>query len=349
MGFDSFRSPRRRGASAAALAWTLCLAAPAARLDALSTGADFLSVQVPARPAALAGAFVAYRDDPNAFLWDPAALGALTEPLLGATEFSSVGDTNFDEAAFAQPLRIWNANAGLGLAVQYDSTGNFDQIDASGNNLGPVENYDLLMDLAGGLSLSPTLRLGVGGKLFSSRLQEFQSHGLAVDVGAQDDMGSKVTLGASFNNLGLQQAYDQVSDPLPAVLEMGVRVQAVDTPMVQVSGAAELDRPWAGDNPITLGLGLEYSIQRAVIFRAGWRLGQDLGSLSLGLGFRWRGMTLDYAYASMGDLGITNRFSLGVELGTLFKRWGLTVDPIQGQRTLPTDSAGHVQAPEMKP
>jgi hypothetical protein len=193
------------------------------------------------------------------------------------------------------------------------------------------------------------LRLGVGGKLCSSRLQEFQSHGLAVDVGVQDDMGSKVTLGAAFDNLGIQQAYDQTADPLPAVLELGVRVQAVDTPMIQVNGAAELDRPWAGDNPITLGLGLEYSVLRAVVFRAGWRLGQDLGALSLGLGFRWRGMTLDYAYGSLGNLGLTNRFSLGVELGTLFKRWGLTVDPIQGQHPLPADLIGHVQAPEPKP
>ncbi|HXB97406.1 MAG TPA: PorV/PorQ family protein [bacterium] len=343
-----FRSVGRRGAGSGALLLGLCLAAPAARVEALSSGADFLSVQVPARPAALAGAFVAYHDDPNAFLWDPAALGALTEPLLGATQFSSIGDTNFDEAAFAQPLRIWDADAGLGLAVQYDSTSNFDQIDANGNNLGAVENYDLLMDLAGGLALTPTLRLGVGGKLFSSRLQEFQSHGLAVDVGGQSDMGSKVTLGVSFNNLGLQQSYDQVSDPLPAVLEMGARVQVVDTPMIQVNGAAELDRPWAGDNPITLGLGLEYSVMRAVVFRAGWRLGQDLGALSLGLGFRWRGMTLDYAYDNLGDLGLTNRFSLGVELGTLFKRWGLTVDPIQGQRP-PADPTNHVQAPEPKP
>ena len=324
-----------------------CLAP--APLVALSSGADFLSVQVPARPAALAGAFVAYHDDPNAFLWCPAALGALTQPLLGATQFSSIGDTNFDEAAFAQPLRIWDADAGLGLAVQYDSTSNFDQIDSQGNNLGQVENYDLLMDLAGGLALSPTLRIGVGGKLFSSRLQEFQSHGLAVDVGAQSDMGSRVTLGGSFNNLGLQQAYDQQSDPLPAVLEMGVRVQLLDTPMVQINSAAELDRPWAGDNPITLGLGLEYSVQRAVVFRAGWRMGQALGALSLGLGFHWRGMTLDYAYGSLGNLGLTNRFSLGVELGTLFKRWGLTVEPIQGQRPLLLDGPAHVSAPEAKP
>ena len=340
---------RRVGRGATGLLLGACLALPAARADALASGADFLSVQVPARPAALGGAFVAYHDDPNAFLWDPAALGALTEPLLGATQFTSVGDTNFDEAAFAQPLRIWDSDAGLGLGVQYDSTSNFDQIDASGNNLGPVANYDLLMDLAGGLAISPTLRLGVGGKLFSSRLQEFQSHGLAVDVGGQADMGSKVTLGASFDNLGLQQAYDQTADPLPTVLELGARVQAVDTPMIQVNGAAELDRPWSGENPITLGLGLEYSVMHAVVFRAGWRLGQDLGALSLGLGFRWRGMTLDYAYDSLGNLGLTNRFSLGVELGTLFQRWGLTVDPIAGQRPQTGDQPGRVQAPELKP
>jgi hypothetical protein len=119
--------------------------------------------------------------------------------------------------------------------------------------------------------------------------------------------------------------------------------------MIQVDGAAELDRPWSGDNPITLGLGLEYSVMRAVVFRAGWRLGQDLGALSLGLGFHWRGMTVDYAYDSLGNLGLTNRFSLGVELGTLFQRWGLTVNPIEGLRAASGDQTGHVQAPELKP
>ena len=59
---------------------------------AVSSGADFLRAELPARPAALGGAFVAIHTDPSAFLWNPAALAWLSEPVLGATHFSSIVD-----------------------------------------------------------------------------------------------------------------------------------------------------------------------------------------------------------------------------------------------------------------
>lgn len=329
---------RRLGA--AALLW-----ACAARLAALSSGADFLSVDVPARPASLGGAYVAFHDDPYAFQWNPAALGALDQPLLGATHFSSIVDTAFDEASFAQPLNVWGSRAGLGLALQYDSTANFDQVDAAGNDVGSVANYDLLMDVAGGLALDSTLRLGVAAKVFSSRLADYHARGLAVDVGGQADVHPRVTLAASLDNLGVQEAYDQQSDPLPTLLRLGAWVQAMENRESRIVGSLELDRPFSSNAPITLGLGAEYWYLQTIVFRAGYQFGVEQGPISLGVGFKWKGMTVDYAYSSLGDLGLLNRFSLGLELGTLFQRLGLTVDPIQGERSQPKTGPGHYTAP----
>jgi hypothetical protein len=314
-------------------------------LRALASGADFLSMEVPARPAGMAGAFVAFTDDANAFQWDPAALGALDQPRLSATHFSSIADTNFDAVAFAQPLKVWGADAGLGLGLQYDSTSNFTEVDANGNDVGTVENYDILMDLAGGLALSPTLRLGVAGKLFTSRLAEFRARGAAVDIGGQTDLHKRVTLGLTLQNLGVQEAYDQVADPLPTLLRLGGRVLVVDSPEVHIIGAVELDKPWSTNGPNTLGLGAEYWYQQALVLRAGWRVGDDQGPFSLGVGFKWHGLSLDYAYNSLGDLGLANRFSLSAELGTVFQRLGMTVEPIQGARTAADEGPAHVDAP----
>jgi hypothetical protein len=320
------------------------LLAPA-RLCAISSGADFLSMQVPARPAGMAGAFVAFTDDANAFQWNPSALGALDQPRLGATHFNSIADTSFDAVSFAQPLKVWGADSGLGLSLQYDSTSNFNQVNADGSDGGAVENYDLLMDLAGGLALSPTLRLGVGGKVFTSRLAEFRARGAAVDIGGQADLHPRVTLGVSLQNLGVQEAYDQQADPLPTLLRMGGRVLVLNSPEVRIQGALELDKPWGGNGPSTLGLGAEYCYQGVLVLRAGWMVGDEQAPLSLGLGFKWRGLSLDYAYNSLGDLGLAQRFSLSAELGTVFQRLGLTVEPIQGARPPQPGGPAHVNAP----
>ena len=328
----------------AALALLACLWAPRP-LAALASGADFLSAQIPARPAAMAGAYGAYDDDAVAFLWNPGALGKVPEPMLSATHFLSIVDTEFDQASYVQPLRVWNSNGGLGMDIQYDTTTNFDQIDAQGNNLGAVENYDLLVAGGGGLALSDALRLGVTAKLFSSRLAEYKAQGFAVDLGAQSDITGRLTLGMALLNMGTQSAYDEVADPLPTDYSLAARYLLVDSSLVRIQTAAQLDRPWSTDGPVTLGVGAEYWYARSLVFRAGYKFGVDVGPLSMGAGFKWQGLSLDYAYNTLGDLGMTNRFSMTVELGTLFKKLGWTVEPIQGLRPREEPGPLHVSAP----
>jgi hypothetical protein len=313
-------------------------------LAALASGADFLAAQIPARPAAMGGAFGAFDDDATAFLWNPAALGAAAEPMVSATHFVSIADTEFDQASYVQPLRIGPENAGLGLDVQYDTTSNFDQIDANGNDLGAVENYDLLVSAAGGFALGPALRLGAAAKTFDSALAGYKAQGFAVDLGVQSDVTRRLAMGLAFLDLGTQQAYDQVADPLPAACTLAARYRVLDTLEGLSDLSAQAQRPVNSDGSTVLALGGEYWYRSTLAFRAGYQIGVDTGPFSLGAGLKWQGLTFDYAFNTLGDLGMTHRFTLGMELGTLFRRLGWTVDPIRKDRPK-TDDTPRVAAP----
>jgi hypothetical protein len=293
--------------------------------QALSSGADFLRAEIPARPAGMAGAFAAFHDDASAFLWNPAASAWVAEPVVSATHFNSVIDTSFDQASFVQPLEIMKYPGGLAFGLQYSSTANLTETDLAGNDKGAIANHDFVFQAAYGLRLGPGLALGAGLKGFSSQLAEFQSQGAAVDLGFQSRITERVDLGISFLNLGSQSAYDQQADPLPSLLRIALKGVLVDTPEVMLLAGLEADRPMASSDPVYVNAGAEYWLTRILVFRAGWRFGADSGNLTLGAGVKWYGLGFDYAYVSMGDLGISHRFSISAELGKVFEKAKLLV------------------------
>jgi hypothetical protein len=302
---------------------------------ALSAGADFLRAEIPARPAAMAGAFAAFHDDATAFLWNPAALGAVKEPTLSATHFNSIIDTTYDQASFTQPLMIMKTPGGLGLGVQYSTTTNLFETDLQGNDKGAIENHDFVLQTGYGFMLTPRFSLGVGAKGFSSQLAEYKSRGLAVDVGMQSQIMDRMDLGISFVELGVQEAYDAQADPLPTLLRLALKGVLVDSPEVMIQAGLEVDRPWTTSDPILVTTGAEYWYQRVMAFRAGWRFGADTGNLTLGAGLKWAGLSFDYAYVAMGDVGITHRFSVGAELGKVFEKAKLFVPEIGNEISAP--------------
>lgn len=302
---------------------------------ALSAGADFLRAEIPARPAGMGGAFAAFHDDATAFLWNPAALAWVREPTLAATHFNSIIDTSYDQASFVQPLSIMKTPGGLGLGVQYSATSNLIETDLQGNDKGSIENHDFVLQTGYGFMLTPRFSLGLGGKVFSSALAEYKSRGAALDVGMQSQIIERMELGVSFVELGVQEAYDSQADPLPTLLRLALKGAVVDSPEVMILAGLEVNRPWTTSDPIVVSTGAEYWYMRTMAFRAGWRFGADTGNLSIGCGAKWYGLSFDYAYVAMGDIGITHRFSIGAELGKVFEKAKLFVPEITGDVPAP--------------
>jgi hypothetical protein len=102
-----------------------------------------------------------------------------------------------------------------------------------------------------------------------------------------------------------------------------------------VQSGLEVDRPWTSSDPILFNAGAEYWYRKTMAFRAGWRFGADTGNLTIGCGVKWYGLSFDYAYASMGDIGITHRFSIGAELGKAFEKAKLLVPEFTGEIPAP--------------
>ncbi len=151
-------------------------------------------------------------------------------------------------------------------------------------------------------------------------LSQYRSRGFAADLGLLSVVNPRLSFGLSLVDFGVAEAYDTNPDPLPSLLRMAVKGVLLDSGEVQLNLAAELDRPLLPSDPIYANGGLEYWYARKVAFRAGYRLGADLGGFSMGTGFRWRGLEFDYAYTAFGDLGLAHRFSLSTELGAFFDR-----------------------------
>jgi len=286
------------------------------------TGADYLQAVVPARAAGMAGARAASADDPSDFLMDPAALGQDQGPSLQVDHDSSVLDTYFEQAVLVEPTRALLPGS-VALLFQYSSTQGLDNLDSSGNAQGQVDNYGLVGQLSYGFPLIRQLWLGASLKGLFSRLADAQSTGLAADFGLQGRLGSSACLGLCLANVGSQGAYDLSSDPLPTTLRVALASTLMDDPDGKVQAAAQLDRPWMSGQPPLLRLGIEGWFRQVLAVRLGYIYGAALGNLSLGLGTRFMGLALDYAFVPYGELGDSHHLSLTLDLADIAKSTGL--------------------------
>lgn len=296
------------------------------------TGADSLQAVIPARAAGMAGARAASADDPSDFLMDPAALGRLQGASLQIDHYSAVIDTDMEQALLVAPVSPL-LPGGLGLMFQYSSTQGVDNLDSSGISQGQVENYDLVGQLAYGLPLIPQLWLGASLKGLFSRLADAQSTGLAADFGLQGRLGAGTCLGLCLADVGSQSAYDLAADPLPTTLRVALASTLMDDPEGKVQAMAQLDRPWMDGDQALLRLGVEGWLRQVLALRLGYIYGVTLGNLSLGLGTRFMGMAVDYAFVPYGELGATHHLSLTLDLAGFAKATGL------GQAAVPAAPA----------
>ena len=126
-------------------------------------------------------------------------------------------------------------------------------------------------------------------------------------------------LGASLVNLGTDLKYVTAHEPLPLGFKLGAAYRMLDKRLLVALGMDS----WIRDQRTFGDAGVEYAPVKWVALRMGYQLGhgQDqLGSglvgFSTGVGFQFKGFNLDYAYLPYGDLGNTQRFSLGFRFGS---------------------------------
>jgi hypothetical protein len=179
--------------------------------------------------------------------------------------------------------------------------------DGSG---GSTSFNDLAVGLGGGLTLRPGLSVGAGLKLIRESIDGTSTKGYALDAGVLCDVPKMpgLRVGAAFQNLGPAVRFNHEKESLPAIAR---------------AGALYAFKPWGQESRVTMDLmkkskqemlwaaGLETTVKGVAPLRLGYNRRQDAGSgLTMGLGWRYKALQLDYAFEMEGTLGDSHRWSL---------------------------------------
>jgi hypothetical protein len=304
-----------------------------------TAGSQFLKIPIGARGAGMS-AYSSLANDLSSIYWNPAGL-AYQRGL--SAEFSYLqwfaGYThNFAYLSFG----IGNDYT---IAAHLTSLSSGDiQVTTTASSDGLSAHYQN-SDIDAGLSFSGFLTeqfsFGVTAKYINNSIYNVSASGFAFDIGTLYDtrfLGIKI--GFSIHNLGSETKFSGQSlrDVKKLYSAMDANPQEVEYlangysyPLIFRAGIssnvwkqdkhsiiAAFDFTTFSDVPEQFGIGAEYSYSDSVSLRAGYLIGQDQTGFSAGIGIKYDGPgfigKFDYAITPTFDLGLVNRFTIGIGL-----------------------------------
>ncbi len=263
----------------------------------------FLARTASVRGTALGEAAVAAVGDSSAGWTNPGALGAV-KAVNAQAAYDAIGEgVSVSHVSGALPLGPGTAGLGVAL-VNY---GSYEVYDDAGVKTGD----ESLSDVAGVMGYAIANPRFLGGRGTTGLAVEFVSEAVGgslvgVSLGGLLPFGENLQVGWAVAHLGAETA----GGKLPAVAKAGVSYRR----NVKLSMAFE------GGMPLVDGLaygavGVEYAPHPMAAFRFGYKARGDQGhegmsGLTAGIGARFRGFGLDYAYQPFGKLATSHRVAL---------------------------------------
>jgi len=272
-----------------------------------------------ARPAGLAEAYSsigADRGGISAIHYNPAASGFLKKREIALMGNRGVAEDNFGSLFYGYPTRMGN----LSGEFVYYSIGNIELINDTGSISTVKAQEDLLFNFNYGREWLENISFGSNIKILRSKLiGSLSAMAFALDVGAQARR-NKWTGGVSIQNVGTKLQYVDVGESLPMTFRAGVSRSFGFRYYGESFLAMDLVKE-KGES-IKEFVGAEFIWKKQLAVRVGYKFGQDLGKLNVGMGFTASGFDIDYGMSDMGGLGRTHTASIsykfkGSEIKTL--------------------------------
>lgn len=288
---------------------TICLYAKSSG----TTAAEFLKLSCGVRASGLGETFAGLANDSTAIFWNPAGLSLITWKELTASYNAWIENIAISNLSYAMPL----AKAGsLGIGVTSLNSGSITQRGETKDDIGAYDMKDTGISAGYGTEVSLDLALGFSLKYISEKIDTESDSGFAADAGLlyfTQLNQHPLSLGISVLNLGSAMGPGEKS-ALPTKAKIGASSEFIDGKLVAV---AEIDYPAASD--MTAGAGFEYLISEIFAVRTGYKFFRDglkgFEPVTFGFGIAYsqqQDYLLDYAFSNIGDLGFSNKVSLGI-------------------------------------
>ncbi len=205
----------------------------AGRLSAQQAGSntyDFLNLTNSARVGALGGNQVGMSiKDVSLVFHNPANLSSELHQSLTFNYVPYVSDIKMTYAGYAH--RIEGIGT-FGASVHAINYGTFDRADVDGTINGTFSAAEYAINLSYSKILSPKLTAGISVKPIISNLEQYNSFGLAADLGllylSENNLFSA---GITLKNVGSQiTTYNDTYEPLPTDLQIGISKKLAHAP-----------------------------------------------------------------------------------------------------------------------
>ena len=281
----------RKQISAVGVMVVLSLAGSAYAGGSGTSGALVLTQGLNARALAMGESFTAIGGGLASMHYNPAGLGFMRTRQASVLFKRGMADDNTGaiDAGFV------SGKGAVALGLLYYSGGNMELIDSAGNERMVNAETDYVVNVSYGYPLSRAISIGGSAKALSTRLvEEVSATAYALDLGMMCRIKS-IGIGFAVQNIGDKIKYIGEGDNLPLTMRIGASYASK-------SLTAGVDAVKQNDDEITEHIGMEYTLQKTVSIRGGYKLGCDTNSITLGLGLRiLKGCQFDYAMALMNE------------------------------------------------
>ncbi len=272
-----------------------------------NTGLSFLKLGVTSRAISLGEAVVSSSDDASAVHYNPAALflgpkvnilAMHNESILGIrTEFLAA---KFQLTKFA-----------FGVSINTTSVNDIEVREIPGEPIDKFNSRNFALGISAAYKLSDFLQLGLTGKFLYEKIYIDNASGFAADGGVLYSRNN-LSAGIAFANFGSMNELRTQSTKLPSSLRFGASY-LIELPKlngslsVGVNGFKVLD-----GGKFHAHSGVEFVYKDLLSLRAGYQSGYENKSITTGIGLKYRGVSLDYAFVPYKfSQGSSHTFTLG--------------------------------------
>lgn len=281
------------------------------------------------RPLALGGAYIAVGGDPEAVFWNPGGIPTVKSAVISTGYQKKIGDFDFIEtyAAFNVPKSILPFGGTIGLGFVYWGTEE-EKWSELNELLGTMRASEFIGAIAYKKEFAGILSLGVAMKYAQSDIDGIGDKAFVLDVGGMASIEG-VGIGLMVRNIGFG------SSTIPIGMSLGAYYTFFESKNNQhsLAGAVELDS--VQGTGFTLRFGSEYTWWYTWDGNIQVRLGYDttpspgLGfssGISMGLGFTYFGISIDYTALAYGLLGFNHEVTLSYNIDNAVLRKSIKMD-----------------------
>ena len=287
--------------------------------------AQFLKIGVGGRASAMGDAFVAIANDASALYWNPAGLSQFNEHQVIFSHNKWVVDINHDFVGGVYHLDDANS-FGIGFTAL---TMQKMPVTTEFAPFGTGEYFGF-SDIAIALSYSRKMtdQFSFGGTIryIEETLDKLKMRGFMIDLGtfywtglgstrfavAVTNFGNDLAPDGEVVLVGSRTKSDWQSFSPPTMFRIGFALEPYQDEEHIITTSIQLNHP--NDNSENVSTGFEYSWNRTLFLRGGYKFNVEEQNITFGAGVNvpisFAQFSLDYAYSNFSRLGSAHRFSI---------------------------------------